>query len=194
MKIASNGINELMQAASKGDLATLQRLLATGVAIDERDIFGNTALIYAVSAGHYEAVSLLLRQGADITLTKPNGLSILDIAASNKYERLLHLLRNARFFAAARVGDYATLTMLLEEGVDVNIRSQQGWNALMVAAVNGHSDAVHVLLNFGSDTTVRDERGWTAATLAAHKGHQEIARFLDPNAKTTNLLHDVSAA
>lgn len=192
MSIAGNGINELMQAASKGDLTSLHKLIAAGVEIDARDVFGNTALMYAVSAGHHEAASLLLRQGAGITLTKPNGMSILDIAASREHERLYPLLMTARFFAAARLGEFEMLTALLEEGVDVNSYSPQGWTALMMAAVNGHLDAARVLLNYGADLGIQDERGWTAAKLAAHKGHLDVARFLDQH--TITRLKDVSAA
>jgi serine/threonine-protein phosphatase 6 regulatory ankyrin repeat subunit B len=162
--------------------------------IDARDIFGNTALIYAVGAGHLEAASLLLRQGADITLRKPNGMTVLDIAASREHERLFPLLLRERFFAAARLGEFEMLAAILDEGVDVNARSFQGWTALMMAAVNGHLDATRILLNAGADLNAQDERGWDALSLAVRQGHEEIAHFLKQHRPAASHLRDVSNA
>ena len=48
----NNGINDLMVAASRGDLARVESLLRDGADPNASDAFGQTALMYAASAGH----------------------------------------------------------------------------------------------------------------------------------------------
>ena len=58
----------LFNAASVGDVAEVQRLLAAGVSLKMRDILsGYTALHNAARAGHIVIVRLLVEQGADIS-------------------------------------------------------------------------------------------------------------------------------
>lgn len=65
-----NGITELMKAASLGDLGAVQSLISAGAGLNEQDIFGHTALSYAVRARHADVVQLLLNSGADVYVKK----------------------------------------------------------------------------------------------------------------------------
>ena len=179
IKPSGNGITELMKAASKGDLRLVTALADSGADINAADVFGNSALIYAVNAGALATVEFLLAQGAAVCHTKPNGMSALSIAAGNGDEKLIAPLLMAHFFTAARLGLTDDLIICLEEGAEVNARSQQDWTALMIAAVNGHLETVRVLLRHGADPLARDARGRTARTLALVKGQSDVALFLE---------------
>lgn len=48
---------------------------------------------------------------------------------------------------------------------------QNGWSALMIAALNGHSSIVQFLLERGSNVNGAPDDGWTALMLAAQEGH-----------------------
>src|SRR5438105_1147965 len=63
-----NGINELMIACSRGELARAEALVAEGEDVNARDRFGHTALMYAAGAGHAAVVELLLSSGAAAVL------------------------------------------------------------------------------------------------------------------------------
>ena len=58
--------------------------------------------------------------------------------------------------AAARKGDVATVTKLLDEGVDVNSKFRYGATALSFAADHGQLEVVKVLIARGADVNVKD--------------------------------------
>lgn len=57
---------ELHWAAESGDVASVEELIARGYPVDSFDDLGRTPLHYAALRGHLDAVSALLRAGADV--------------------------------------------------------------------------------------------------------------------------------
>jgi ankyrin repeat protein len=57
---------------------------------------------------------------------------------------------------AARKGDAAAVTQLLDEGVDVNTKFRYERTALSFAADRGHVEVVKVLLAHKADVTIKD--------------------------------------
>ncbi len=86
---------------------------------------------------------------------------------------------NDQLFEAARKGDAAAVTSLLDKGADVNAKFRYGQTALFKAAERGHANVVKVLLDRGADPTVKDTfYGATARTWALDNGHAEVVRLL----------------
>lgn len=56
---------QLMEAASNGDLVRLKALLSKGADVNARDQIGSTPLIVASFRGKTDVVKLLLEKGAD---------------------------------------------------------------------------------------------------------------------------------
>ncbi len=86
---------------------------------------------------------------------------------------------------AARKGDAATVTQLLDEGVDVNTKFRYSATALFYACDAGNVDVVKVLLNHGADMNLKDTfYGFTPLMLAANPPrkkkpeHTAIAKLL----------------
>eukprot|EP01047_Picozoa_sp_COSAG01_P022008 COSAG01_NODE_1294_length_10874_cov_23.128062_6_plen_136_part_00 len=74
---------------------------------------------------------------------------------------------------AAAEGDLATVTSLLATAAGraaIDVPDEDGWTALIWAAVNGHTPVVEALLGAGADATVEDKYGNTALRWAARNG------------------------
>ena len=62
---STGAVMELYQAVSRGDVAELRRLVASGMNVDVLDEDGWTALLYAALNGHVEAIRVLVELGAN---------------------------------------------------------------------------------------------------------------------------------
>ena len=87
--------------------------------------------------------------------------------------------------AAARRGDAAAVSKLLDEGVDVNTKYRYGVTALSFAADHGRLEVVKVLLARGAEVNTKDTfygatpLMWAASPAQARKPeHPEIVRLL----------------
>ncbi len=86
---------------------------------------------------------------------------------------------NDQLWEAARKGDAAAVTALLDKGADVNAKFRYGTTALFKAAEKGNLDVVKVLLARGADASVKDTfYGATAMTWALSHNHFEVVRAL----------------
>lgn len=86
---------------------------------------------------------------------------------------------NDQMWEAARKGDAAAVTALLDKGADVNAKFRYGATALFKAAERGNVEVVKVLLARGADVKVRDTfYGSTAMTWALDNKHTEVVRAI----------------
>lgn len=79
---------------------------------------------------------------------------------------------------AARSGDIAEISRLLEEGEKINERNARGQTPLHIAAAMGHTDLITFLITAGADINAKDKRGLTALNLAAERNLIDVARIL----------------
>ena len=144
--------DDLPVTAAAGALATVQRLLELGFAVDTRDEQGATALLRACGAGHREIAACLLAAGADAVLAANSGVTPLAAAVAARREALVELL--------------------LEQHVEPDQRLPNDATALMVAAAMGYPEIAERLLDAGSDVNAVDAGGRTALHAAAQFGFE----------------------
>jgi Ankyrin repeats (3 copies) len=83
----------------------------------------------------------------------------------------------ALFHAVTR-GHVSVVQQLLKAGVNVNVRTSDGYTPLMMAAAKGYSDLAKVLLDGGADANVVDGSGGTALKIALEHGFTRTAEIL----------------
>jgi len=102
---------------------------------------------------------------------------------------------NDQMWEAARRGDAASVTAMLDKGADVNAKFRYGTTALFKAAERGNTEVVKVLLARGADPTIKDTfYNATAMTWALSQKHVDVVRLIlekDPTSVNEVLMTGV---
>ena len=78
-----------------------------------------------------------------------------------------------------------TVAKFLNCGGDPDIKNQQGFSCLHIAAREGHADLVRLFIAKDTNVELRDEYGYNAAYWAHKHKHAEIVALLPPPLKIT---------
>jgi len=175
----------LLVAASKNDLALVQKRLAQGADVNARPRgdFG-CALYQAIRHGNRPMIALLLKAGADVNLADREGYCPLWLAASKRdawtAKRLLDLgARTERepnpLEAAVTANHLRSAQLLLQAGAKASGRS-----LLVKASWAGSTPLVNAMLEAGLRPELRkkDPNGWTPLLAAISNRHWEVAEAL----------------
>ncbi|MCF8210735.1 MAG: ankyrin repeat domain-containing protein [Rhodoferax sp.] len=139
--------------------------LRAGAPIDQTIDEGQTALFMSLLApGAGEPVDdrcalALLKAGADSSLKHESGAMPIHLAAASNY-----------------LG--ALTELLARRPQDIDAKTNLGITPLMMAATEGHADAVNLLLQFGADRTLKDDEGLTAKDIARKNGNEALIPLL----------------
>ncbi len=120
----------LNDAAKKGDIKEIEKLIASGVDANEADTLASP-LHWAAMNGHVDVVKLLIANGANLE------------AQSSMLGTPLH--------ASARIGRAGTSGALLAAGADLNARDKNQFTPLMRAVIENRISVVDLLLSAGAD-------------------------------------------
>jgi ankyrin repeat protein len=165
VKSASALAGPLHDAASQGDLAAIDVLLAEGAEMDARGENGETPLILAVLTGHVDVIELLIAHGADVMARNERGLTPLH--------------------AAAYSGKAELAELLLDHGAALEDRANiSGATPLMLAAEENHVAVAELLIVRGADLSNPDREGFTPLTQAWAKKRTEMVGLLKRHGAT----------
>ena len=152
----------------------------------------NLRLIDAVKRRDHKAVTVLLKQGANVNELQPDGATALSWAAYLGDRETAEALLKAGakvetadeygetpLTLACAVGDAALIQKLLAAGANPNAARWNGESALMIAANAGSAEGVRVLLDKGASVNAAEQgRGQTALMWAAAEGHGDVVKLL----------------
>ena len=79
---------------------------------------------------------------------------------------------------ASTYGHVEVARVLVEQGVDMAARNDEGFSPLHVASKKGHVDVVRFLVEHGADMLARDNNESTPLHVASVPGHVDVARLL----------------
>jgi uncharacterized protein len=143
----------LHQAAERGDIETLTRLLDSGMDVDLKDEVGDTSLLRAASRGKEAALRLLVARGADVNAA--DGWSS----------------GNTALMEIVWYGMKESVLLLLARGADVKAQNLDGETALSFAArkLEPDPEMVKILMDAGAKVRLYE---------AAWMGEQDTIRDL----------------
>jgi len=182
-----NGGTALLYAAWQGQTEVAQLLIEAGADVNAQTNYGWTALMSASYRGNPEFTQLLIDYGADVKIKNNSGDTVLKVAHESKHKEVLALLIEtsestpelySELFRAVNFNDYDEVKWLIEAGVDIEARNNEGRTALMLASRGGHTYVVKLLIEAGANVNVQDNEGSTALMLADQYGHTRVAELL----------------
>ncbi len=154
--VDSRGNTLAIIAVRESAWTTLDRLMADPrLAVDQRNPFDETLLMYLAIVGDVNRTQRLLDRGA---------------ALEGPAWTALHY--------AATQGHDAVMSLLISRGARVDARAPDGSTALMLAARRGCLPCVQQLLRAGAETRFVREDGKDAADLALEGEHRALADAL----------------
>ncbi|MCV9938032.1 ankyrin repeat domain-containing protein [Boseaceae bacterium BT-24-1] len=186
----------LLDAASRGDLPAVNRLIATGADLEQRDGQRQTPLLLAVAGNHVAVAKALLAAGASPNAQAANqDTPWLLAGASGRTEIIAAMLplkpdlslRNRyggnALIPACERAHVETAKLLLTSGIDVNHVNNLGWTCLLEIVILGdggprHRELARLVLDAGADPNLADRDGVTPLQHARKRGQSEVAKLI----------------
>lgn len=158
---------EIHQAAGKGDLAAIKKLIeAEPKLVSAKDDGGASPLHFAAAGAHNEVIAFLLSKGAD-----PNAATLYGFTP-------LH-------YSIMR-GHLETSKLLVSRGVDINYKNFWGYTPLHLAARSGLVDEIRLLIRNRALLNVKDSKNETPLHFASRQGKKEVVELLIESGAAVN--------
>jgi ankyrin repeat protein len=188
----------LHDAAARGDVAEIEKLIAEGEKPNIQDANSRTPLHVAAFLRKHAAAQALIRLGANPNALDAQRYDIITIAAVNNDLDMLKIAlegggdaravtspyAGTALIAAAHRGHVEIVRALIAAKAPLNHVNNLGWSALLEAVVLGNGGANHTaivdaLVKANADVNIPDRHGTTALGHARSRGYSQIARILE---------------
>ena len=186
-----------MLASGAGTAGCVSLLLDRGSAVDASDSSGMTAFLYACASGKTECVNSLTVAGCSVSAKNSKGETGWSLSKNGGHQAVLRILERL-LVIAVKANDSAKMEGLLQGGVNINARTDDGRTALIEMSQAGNVKLLHMLLELKADMDLQDQQGQTAFHLACLSGKSECVETLvrrgcktslrDKNGKTGAVL------
>jgi uncharacterized protein len=184
------GTTPLMMAASAGDPATIRIMIEHGAKINAAEsTHGQTALMFAAALNRSDAVSLLMKNGADASLStkvvKPERFRPdPDLVPMNDTPDAP--APTARRNGRGGADPDAPPRPMREMGAQLT----GGMTALLFAARDGQIEAARALLDAGADVNAASAaEKTTPLVMAISNGHYDLAKYFVEHGADPNLAN-----
>lgn len=191
----------LLEAGADPNLATKGGWSPLYIATDNRNIEGGDYPTRKADLDHLDLIKALFASGADANTRMRSSTETRTIFT----HQWLHEEGATPLLRAAQSGDLTLMKLLLEQGADPLLATDDGTTPLMVAAgigwVEGVTyewspaqtlETVRLLLTLGVPMNAQNLDGQTALMGAAHKGRNDVVQLLvDSGADLA--IHDIGS-
>ncbi|MCH8861914.1 MAG: ankyrin repeat domain-containing protein [Proteobacteria bacterium] len=151
---------EFLKAVEEVDYLEMRNRIFKGANVNRKNSDGFPAIVIAAEKRNQKLIKFLLDQGVKINATTT--------------ER-----KETALMRRAEVGDFETLSQLLDLGADVDLRDKSGVTALMRAARNRKQRVVRRLLEAGAAVDATDFTGKSALGYARDARARRVVRLLE---------------
>ena len=142
------------------DLALMNLLVEKGAKVDGEDIYsGYTPLIWAVIKGNLKSAEFLLSEGANVNATTGYGRSALHFASVEETD------------------DFDLAKLLVENGANLEEKTNDGYTPLICAVEKGNSKVVEFLLSKGANINATTEDGISALHIVSRDDDLDLIKF-----------------
>jgi len=184
--------------AHKGDVPKVQRLVASGAALNATDGHGRTPLHVAAFARQREVIRALAKAGADLNNLENDRYDAVTIASVADDEATLKVLLEmgasakqvtsrydgTALIAAAHLGHDGVVRQLIAAGAPLDHVNNLHWTAVIESIVLGDGGARHqatlkALIEAGANLQLADRSGQTPLALAKTRGYSAMVSMLE---------------
>jgi ankyrin repeat protein len=156
---------DIWEAARLGDGQRVAACLASGIAVNQRDATGATALHWASLNGQDHIIRQLLEAKADVNVAEA-GLGMTPLHGAARWNRL------------------TSAKLLLANGAKVDARDRFGRTPLFGAMVKNRFEMIDLLLGSSADLSARNNEGQTPLDWAiAHRKPKLIEHLMECGAQ-----------
>jgi len=185
-------------AAHRGDIAAIDKLIASKADVNARDGYGRTPLHVAAFAKQRDAIRALAKAGANLGLLERDiydAVTIVSVADDEETLRsLLALGASAKLttsrydgtalIAAAHLGHDGVVRQLINAGAPLDHVNNLHWTAVIESIVLGNGGARHqatlkALIDAKANLQLTDRQGNTPLALAKSRGYREMVAMLE---------------
>jgi len=198
LSVSSLGAQDLFESIQKGDLESIEQLIANDPELVNLRRGSLYPLHQAVRSGKKEIVEFLISKGADIDRFAKNASEFAPFESSPVTEavRFNHLdmvkmfvdhgadlnkvtslgesyLHYAAFMNRPEIAEY-----LIDSGMDIDIKKRGDITPLHLAAIRGFNGIAGMLINRGATLDIKSTDGGTPLHFAEAAGNMETAQLL----------------
>lgn len=183
----------LIYATKARKASTVDALLQAGADPDDVEGDGWSPLHFATFTRYVDIIALLAKAGANPYLENKQQVSPMSLASERGDTAIVEVLQDnlpmyekrraalheqaelgRRLVEAAKTGNENEMKALIDMGVDVHGKNENGWTALTFAAGVGSLHNVRLLIEAGCNVNDQEKDGWTPLMFAAYQGHAHV--------------------
>lgn len=186
-RVGADGRTALMLATEIGNRQIAQLLIDAKANVNAKNREGVTALFLAAKEGRLEIADLLIANKAKTKMKTKSGWTPLMVSIRYGRDELTGLLKKAgaslkvkqlalsELFYGIKSSNISVVQESLNKGVTANVKDEQGFSALGVAAFLGDFQVIKLLLENGAKVNLAEPKhGNTALMFTAAKGNIDV--------------------
>ena len=188
------GWTPLMTAAENNQVSIIEYLVSQKVYLDIKNESGDTALMRAVLRNNFKSAEILIKEGASLKIRDNRGytpflracekgnLEIAKLLIKDKSEfkdRVLLNPKKSALHLAIKKNNLDIIKWLLENGVDINIKDEDGRTPLMDSVLNLKISMVKFLLEKGASTNDISNNGENLLSISKQTFNQEMISLIE---------------